>query len=438
MVTPGDLDKTIAAVQEACAALSDGPVLVALSGGADSAVAAWGCVKARPEGTVRAVHVDHGWPASPLLAAAARSVADFVGLPFEVVEVDPGSGPSPEDRARRARLAALEAAAGGSLVVLGHHADDVAETVIGNLLRGAGATGLAGIASLRGVFARPLLGLGRDELRALADQLALPYADDPSNDDTSLRRNLIRREIVPFLDSHVSGSLREIVARSARHLAADDAYLADVVPPLTVKRDGAAVLVPAAPLATLPPPLVARAARATLRLIHDPYPGTAREVAVVVDVARGLAPRGDLSDGYVAEREGPYVALFQPRPAPVPEPRVLAVPGKVRFGSHVITAAPAEGGGSYSLSRDRARLAVSATSVQVRAARRDDRIDLGDGSKSLGTALAEAGIPPRNRPGWPVVEAHGRIAWLAGIRIAAWARPDAPSEGWVEFERCTA
>lgn len=438
MAVPGGLDKTFAAVRAACASLPDGPVLVALSGGADSAVLAWGCVETRPVGTVRSVHIDHGWPAAARLAAAARSIAAAIGIPFEVIEVEPGSGPSPEDRARRARFAALESVAGESWVAMGHHADDVAETVIGNLLRGAGATGLAGIAPVRGAFVRPLLDLGRDELRALADHLELPYVDDPSNEDIGLRRNLIRREIVPFLDGHVSGSLREIVARSAGHLAADDAYLADAVPPLSVTRDGDAVLVPAAPLATLPTPLAARAARAALRLVHHPYPGTSREVSALLEVAAGGTPRCDLADGFVAEREGPYVALLRPQPVVIPERCVLAVPGLVWFGPHLITAAPVPDRGSFFLTRDRARLAVAPDALEVRAARHDERIDLGDGSKTLGAALAEAGIAPRRRPGWPVVEAHGRIAWLAGVRIAAWARSGAPSQGWVEFERRTA
>jgi tRNA(Ile)-lysidine synthase len=438
MAVPGRLERVDAAVREACAALPDQPLVVALSGGPDSAVLAWGCAVARPSGTVRAVHVDHGWAAAPVLVAAAHSVAARVGLPLQVITVDPGSGPSPEDRARRARLGALQAAAGDALVALGHHGDDVVETVVGNLLRGAGAHGLAGIARRRGSFVRPLLHLDRAELRALADALELPYVDDPSNVDTRLRRNLIRSEIVPFLEDQVTGSLREVVTRTAEHLAADDAFLEDAVPPLRVERDGDALLLPAALLATLPPPLAARAARAALRLIHDPYPGSSREVGVVVAVAGGQIQRGDLSDGYVAIREGPHVALLQPKPIDIPEPCLLEVPGEVRFGRHVISAAPASDRGPFYLSRDRARLAVAPDPLVVRAAGGGEGIDLGKGTKTLAAALGEAGVAPRLRPAWPVVEAHGRIAWVAGVRIAAWARTEPSSGKWVELERRTA
>ena len=127
----------------------------------------------------------------------------------------PVPGPSPEGAAREVRLAALAESAGSARVVMGHHADDAAETVVGNLLRGAGATGLAGITPERLPFVRPLIGFRRQNLRELAEHLGLPFLDDPSNEDRQIRRNLIRHEILPELDSHIEGELVEIVGRSA-------------------------------------------------------------------------------------------------------------------------------------------------------------------------------------------------------------------------------
>ena len=86
--------------------LPAGRLVVALSGGADSAVCAWAAAGHGSE--VRAVHVDHRWPASPVLERAARAIAGQLGIDLTVVQIGSTSGPSPEGRARSARYAALQ------------------------------------------------------------------------------------------------------------------------------------------------------------------------------------------------------------------------------------------------------------------------------------------------------------------------------------------
>lgn len=429
------MSRTGAAACAAVAGLDDGPLVVAISGGADSAVVAWACSVTRPGGSVRAIHVNHGWEASGTLEGAARAVAARVELPLDVVAVTPGGGPSPEGKARLARLEALVAAADGHLIVTGHHADDAVETVVANLLRGAGATGLSGISPERRPFVRPLLELRRDDIRRLAMDLELPFADDPTNADKSIRRNLIRHEIIPELDRHVGGELVDVVGRSARHLAEEDAFLDDATPPGIVSTDGEVTRLAVAPLVTVPAVLAKRAIRNALRVAHPPYPGTTREVDAVLAVTMGTVPRRDLSDGYVAEREGPHVAVYRPVEPVIPEPQVLAVPGRVRFGTHMILATPAGSGRLEHLSHDWCRLALPHEPITIRAVRAGDRIDIGTGSKKAGDALGEAGIPVRKRPGWPVLESRGRIAWIAGVRVAAWTRVESPLSEWVELER---
>ena len=75
MALSGELSPTAVAARAAVAELDDGPLVVALSGGADSAVAAWACADSRPSGSVRAIHINHGWPASTELQAAAEAIA---------------------------------------------------------------------------------------------------------------------------------------------------------------------------------------------------------------------------------------------------------------------------------------------------------------------------------------------------------------------------
>ncbi len=438
MAVSRELSPAALAALAAVADLEPGPVVVALSGGADSAAAGWACATSRPAGSVRAVHINHGWQASDQLEQAAVAIAAKLELPLEVVAVEPDTHGSPEAAAREVRLAALMEAAGGALVVMGHHADDAAETIVGNLLRGAGATGLAGIAPRRNLFVRPFLDLRRTVLRRVADEFDLPYVDDPSNEDRDLRRNLIRHEIMPELDRHVAGELVDVVVRSAQHLAAEDAFLDDAAVGDILATDGEVTLLAVAPLVTMPAVLAKRAIRSALREVHPPYPGTTREVDAVMAVTMGTAPRRDLSEGLVAEREGPYVSIHRPVELHIDEPVDLSVPGRVHFGSHIIRAVAAASGEKVSMSSDWCRLALPAGQLTVRAAIPGDRIDIGTGSKKVADALNEAGIPVRKRPAWPVVESRGRIAWVAGVRVASWARVETSLSTWVELERQTA
>ena len=372
------------------------------------------------------------------MQVAAAAIADRLGLPLQVIEIQPATEGSREAAAREARLAALADAAGDALVVMGHHADDAAETMVGNLLRGAGTTGLAGILPRRGPFVRPFLDMRRADLRAVADELHLPYVDDPSNEDRQLRRNLIRHEILPELDRHIPGELVDVVGRSAQHLAAEDAYLDEVAVADIVITDGDVTLIPVAPLVTMPAVLAKRAIRTALRKAHPPYPGSSREVEAVMAVTMGTAPRRDLSDGLVAEREGPYVSIHHPVAVHVPESAELTVPGRVRFGAHLIRAVAAPSGEKVKMSPDWCRLALPSGPLRVRAAVSGDRVDIGTGSKKVADALNEAGIPLRKRPAWPVIESRGRIAWVAGVRVASWARVETSLSTWIELERQTA
>jgi tRNA(Ile)-lysidine synthase len=389
----------------------------------------------RPVGTVRAIHVDHGWSASAELRRAATAIAERLELPFEIVAVTPASGPSREGAAREVRLAALAEAAKGERIITGHHADDAAETVIANLLRGAGMTGLSGIAPTRLPFVRPLIGFRRDQLRRLAEGLGLPFVDDPANDDLAFRRNLVRHRVLPDLDAKIDGDLVEVLGRTARHLAAEDAYIDEIVPQLVLVEDAGASLLAIAPLVTLSPVLARRSVRMALRQVHPPYPGTAREVGVVMSVLSGEKIRGDLSGGLVAEREGPFVAIFVPASAEPPSLVDLPLPGAVVFGTHEIVASRAADGRRTHLSHDRCRLSLHDPDLTIRAARPGDRIDIVGGTKAVADALGEAAIPQRKRSAWPVVESRGRIAWVAGVRRAHWAHAETSATNWVELER---
>ena len=192
-------------------------VVCAFSGGADSTAL---LVLAVAAGLgVTAVHVDHGLrPSSGAEAAAASDLAGTLGVPCQVVVADVAAGPNLEARARAARRAALPPGA-----LTGHTADDRAETLLINLLRGAGLDGLAAMAPGP---TRPLLALRRADTRRLCAELGLVPVDDPSNDDPRFVRNRVRHELLPLMDSIAGRDTVPLLVRTA-DTAADDAALAE-------------------------------------------------------------------------------------------------------------------------------------------------------------------------------------------------------------------
>lgn len=202
---------------------------VAFSGGCDSSV----LLDALHRGVgklpapLRAVHVHHGLSReADAWAARCRAVAEGLALRCDLLKVDavPRAGESRESRARQARYAALAAhLPDRTMLLTAHHRDDQAETVLLQLLRGAGPGGLAGMAALAardfGWHGRPLLDMDRVDIRAYAMQHALDWVDDPSNADIGLDRNFLRHAVMPLLRERWPG-LGAALARSARHCAA--------------------------------------------------------------------------------------------------------------------------------------------------------------------------------------------------------------------------
>ncbi|MDD3380171.1 MAG: tRNA lysidine(34) synthetase TilS [Rugosibacter sp.] len=189
---------------------------VAFSGGLDSTVLLHSLVRFRQKlsaadaqrtvefrsvSSVNAVHIHHGLsPNADLWAAHCVRTADNLGVSLTVVhvEVDASSGKGIEDAARKVRLSALLTHASG-LLCMAHHADDQAETVLHNLLRGTGLRGAAGMPVFHHRIFRPFLGLRKEKLRAYAVKNKLQWIEDESNQDRYFTRNFIRHEVLPSL-----------------------------------------------------------------------------------------------------------------------------------------------------------------------------------------------------------------------------------------------
>ena len=250
---------------------------------------------------VTAVHVHHGLRNSADHDAdAARAIAAHLGVAFNLTHVDVNDGPNLEARARAVRQAAL-----GPDALTGHTADDQAETLLLGLLRGSGAAGLSAIGP---GWRHPILRLRRSETRSLCAQLGLRTTDDPTNDDPRFRRNRIRHELLPLLDSIAERDVTVLLARTADLLRGDDQFLEEL----------AAALDPtdARALAGAPRVLASRAIRQWLE--HDGYPPDAATVRRVLGVARGTAAACELVGGRRVERRGHRLHLVL---TPAPNPR---------------------------------------------------------------------------------------------------------------------
>lgn len=300
---------TLEVVRAVEAALT-GPALVACSGGPDSlALAAAAAVVARRTGVVvRAAVVDHGLqPGSDAVAALVAERLAGLGMPARVltVEVD-ASGEGPEAAARHARYAALEEAAGGDDLLLGHTLDDQAETVLLGLARGSGARSLAGMPARRGRVVRPLLGVRAETTRRACAELGLEPWLDPHNADDRFTRVRVRARVLPLLEAELGPGIAEALARSATLVRAD----ADLLDALAAaERASHPEPEPACDwLASLPPALRGRVLRDWLR----------------------EAGAADVTAGHVAAVDALVTAWHGQRGADVPGLRVRRVDGRLR------------------------------------------------------------------------------------------------------------
>jgi tRNA(Ile)-lysidine synthase len=434
------------------------PVVVACSGGPDSLALLALAAEAGLDPV--AVHVDHG--ARPGSGAEAGVVAGFagrLGTGFAAERVSVPPGPNFEARAREARYEALERARerlGATAVLVGHSRDDQAETVLLNVLRGAGVSGLAGMPARRGTIVRPLLEVPRSELRAVCAERGLAPLEDPMNADPAHRRVWLRREVIPALEAGAARDLRAVLARQAAVARADSDLLDDLAGELLERAEGRSDLpvglsggdVPAgagsgpgpgagglavAVLAAAPEALVRRA----VRLWLGPPPPSAAEAEAVLGVVRGERPAAQLAGGVEVRRAGGRLQRLDTYRgySPVSVQRIgVELPGTaVGFGMELTAwverAAPVrwpDGRWTAVVDAD-----LAGGRAVLRTAQPGERfVPLGlAGHKTVADALAEAGVPAHARAGHPILarpgEGEGGAAedpdgcalWVLGYRI---------------------
>jgi tRNA(Ile)-lysidine synthase len=223
-------DKVTEFLRERCGLFSLDEAYVALSGGADSTALLLfmrSCCK-----KLTAIHVNHNLRGAESLRDEnfCKNLCEHLGIKLKVVSVNvkaysDETGKSVEETARILRYKAIENITGGKIPVFtAHNADDNAETVLYNLIRGSGITGLCGIPPVRGNIYRPFLSVKRPEILEYLKEQNQDFIVDSSNFDDSYTRNYIRNNIIPLL-KNINPSVIDSISKTAGIMYSVDSYI---------------------------------------------------------------------------------------------------------------------------------------------------------------------------------------------------------------------
>lgn len=415
-------------------------VVVAVSGGVDSMVLFHLLANLGPSLRLRlhAAHLNHGLRGAEAErdASAVQAWAEALGVPLTVERAGPldRRGGSLQRAARAARHHFLERVADrarAERIALGHNQDDLAETVLLNLLRGAGLRGLAGIPPARGRIIRPLLDVPREAILAYARAHGVPWVEDSSNREITYRRNRVRAEILPRLAKDYNPQIRAVLARTAAILRAEDAFLetlaGDALRSLSRPATPGRAVLDASGLGGLHPVLRGRALRAALRgLPGAPVLSAGHLTALEAWAAAGPRPgRCDFLRRVTAWWEGDRLVLAPKGVAPPLQPVPLPLGVATRVTSFGMTflaeRVGAAAGAPTSPEPDEAWLdaVAAAAGLAVRAWRAGDRfrpLGLG-GTKKLQDFFVDAKLPREMRGRVPLVVSGDHILWVVGHRI---------------------
>jgi len=414
----------------------DSDLQIGLSGGIDSVVLLHVLVRQLrwPLTQLSATHVNH-----QLSPHAARWVAFCtrycrrLGVPLRIAKVDVARGNSTEAAARAARYGVF-ASGGAELVVLAHNRDDQAETVLLQLLRGAGPRGLAAMPELKAAAGgmpavlRPLLDVPRADIAAYARTQRLRWVEDESNRDRTYLRNFLRHDVMPVLLAKVPGA-DITLARAARHQAEASALL-DVLAAQDLGDAAVTDRLLLAPLTALGVQRGRNVLRYFLRCHGVAMPDAdhldellrqattaRRDAKVCVDVGGGIELRGF--------RDALYVVRILP---PLEQSFELAWDGRG------ILQLPQLGGSLRLARRKGAGIAVQALraaslTLRVRSGSEALRLAAGARQRTVRNLLQEARLPPWVRDRLPFLYLNDELAAIPGLGVDVRFQPDRSEPG---------
>ena len=332
-----------------------GVLLIGLSGGADSVALTHLLLEAGC--SLRAVHVNHGLRGAESDGdeAFVRALCRELDVPLLVYRALPPAHPG-EGWAREARYAFFHQAmaeSGADALVLAHHRDDQAETLLLHLLRGAGLNGLTGMAprcEMAGMTVlRPLLGYSRQELQAYLTDRSLTWREDASNADPRYLRNALRHELLPLMERLAPGAAARM-ANTASLLREDEAALQALAEDFLREHPGPAL--PVAALAQQPQGLQRRILRAWWTA-HAPQQqekslSAPQSDTLLALVTAPVSARCNLPGGWHGQRGWTHLHLVGPEKEGIPETAAADCP---LLTVEPFTGAPGDGQGSQAIPR---------------------------------------------------------------------------------------
>jgi tRNA(Ile)-lysidine synthase len=407
-------------------------VLTAVSGGSDSVALLSLLLELGHQ--VVAAHFNHGWRGaeSDRDEAFVRDLCRQLGVPLAVGRADSAPSSALEATGRRLRYAYLHQAAlehRCQRIATGHTRDDQAETVLLRLLRGSGLGGLRAIHAVRsdGVV-RPLLEIGREDLRAYLARRGLSFVEDTSNSDRRFSRNRLRAEVMPALrrfspraDQRLADLAAALAGRAER-----DHLLAEELLRRGLDAEGG---LSAAVLAELPRQVRVLVARAWLAAGAGGLQGlNAVHLRAVATCSRSGA-RVELPNGLAVVNEHGFIRLIRSTSASLPAEALLEESGAVVFDGRwrIASSGAQDRAAVVEPPADLWQAVFDAEQVSppflVRAWIHGDRVQpLGlTGRRKLSDVFIDAKIARRERQRLPVIEASGRILWVPGIVRSAHA-----------------
>ncbi len=416
--TPRDIVSTVRSFARRHDILRPGPLVVAVSGGADSTALVL-ILAELADGFGLVLHVAHFDHRTRPRAAAADAafvaeIAARIGAPIRVGRAE--RAPKSEDEARGARYEFLRRVAkevGATAIATGHTIDDQAETVLLHLTRGSGLAGLAGMRPLREGIARPLLGIARSDTLAICRAAKIKPREDPSNRSLRFARNRVRAKVLPEL-AKINPQVRAALAR-----------FADAAAEMEERVSGEADTVtgPVIDIRALPDDdaLRQRALADAWRAATGRTLG-ARHRAALASLTRSVEGSRwiDLPGG-AAQREYGELRLARPVAADEPlGPLPLGRGSSVMWHGWRISLDMAADGASQRGGVDRA----SSDRLVVRARRAGDRLGR---NRKLQDLFVDAKVPARLRATWPVVALDDVVLWVPGLSPAPATGPVAIS-----------
>lgn len=423
------------------AALSDGPLILAVSGGADSLamLLAASAVRQSLGRDIVVAHLSHGVrkSAERREAALVRRVARYLHVPLEHEQAAAGSSEASARATRYAFFARVAHAHSATAVATAHTRDDQTETLLLRLTRGSGLRGAGAIRELSQsggddapmTMLRPILQATRGDTTAVCAEWELTPASDGTNRSVHYARNRVRRRVLPELRKINPNAVAALAAFAAGAQEDDDllASLAGEAIAGVEERNPTETRWPADALRSIPVPLLVRVLQAAWLALRGGGAALSREqiesIQRVLD--RGSGSVDLAATGTFAVQQTTATLTTQASPTVSLPPTPLAISGSTTVGRWLITARVdsglAVGDDPWCATLD---LDALGDNVCVRGRIAGDRIQsLGlDHEVRLQDLLVNAKIPRSTRDDVPLVVAGGKIAWVAGVRIAEWAK----------------